>query len=135
MIEEIIHDGKLYAIIIRSNYSTDGIKFFTQDSMSQQLGYMKRPADYHIEPHYHNFLPREVTYTSEVLFIRSGTVIVDFYDDFRNKSKSITLYPLDVILLANGGHSLTMLEESEIIEVKQGPYTGDQDKTRFTPSL
>ena len=24
-----------------------------------------------------------------------------------------------------------MLEDSEIIEVKQGPYTGDNDKTRF----
>jgi hypothetical protein len=24
-----------------------------------------------------------------------------------------------------------MLEQSEIIEVKQGPYTGDADKTRF----
>jgi hypothetical protein len=35
-------------------------------------------------------------------------------------------------LLAHGGHGFTMLEESEIVEVKQGPYSGDVDKTRFT---
>jgi hypothetical protein len=37
----------------------------------------------------------------------------------------------DVILLAFGGHGFEMLEPTEIIEVKQGPYAGDQDKTRF----
>ena len=39
----------------------------------------------------------------------------------------------DVILLAYGGHGLYMLEESEIIEVKQGPYADDLDKIRFNP--
>ena len=37
----------------------------------------------------------------------------------------------DVILLATGGHGFEVLEEIEMIEVKQGPYAGDQDKTRF----
>jgi hypothetical protein len=33
-----------------------------------------------------------------------------------------------VILLATGGHGFEVLEEIEMIEVKQGPYAGDQDK-------
>jgi len=37
----------------------------------------------------------------------------------------------DLILLCGGGHSFEMLEETTMIEVKQGPYAGDQDKTRF----
>ena len=37
----------------------------------------------------------------------------------------------DVILLAEGGHGFEMLEDSEMVEVKQGPYAGDGDKTRF----
>jgi hypothetical protein len=46
---------------------------------------------------------------------------------------SDTLYPGDVILLAHGGHGFFMIEESEIIEVKQGPYAGEEDKVRFDP--
>jgi hypothetical protein len=41
----------------------------------------------------------------------------------------------DVILLASGGHGFEVLEEIEMIEVKQGPYAGDQDKTRFNRLL
>ena len=37
----------------------------------------------------------------------------------------------DVVLLAGGGHGFEVLEEIEMIEVKQGPYAGDKDKTRF----
>jgi len=38
-----------------------------------------------------------------------------------------------VILLAFGGHGFEMLAPTEMIEVKQGPYAGDADKTRFSP--
>jgi hypothetical protein len=34
--------------------------------------------------------------------------------------------------LASGGHGFEALEELEMVEVKQGPYVGDKDKTRFT---
>ena len=44
------------------------------------------------------------------------------------------LLPGDVVLLAHGGHGFTMLEPSEMIEVKQGPYAGEQDKERFAPA-
>jgi hypothetical protein len=37
----------------------------------------------------------------------------------------------DIILLANSGHGVVMLEESEIIEIKQGPYLEKDDKVRF----
>lgn len=80
---------------------------------------MKRPANYVIAPHVHNVLVREVQYTQEVLFIKSGRVRVDFYDDDKNYLESRILNQGDVILLAHGGHGFEMLEESEIIEVKQ----------------
>ena len=69
------------AIIIRSNFSSEGIEFFTPNDFSQQLGYMNRPAGYIIEPHVHNIVKREVELTNEVIFIKSGLVRVDFYDD------------------------------------------------------
>ena len=129
--ERLIWKDKLMAIIIRSNFSTEGIEFFTPNDFSQQLGYMNRPAGYVIEPHVHNIVKREVELTNEVIFIKSGLVRVDFYDDEHFYLESRVLNPGDVILLASGGHGFEMLEKSEIIEVKQGPYAGDSDKSRF----
>ncbi|WP_111859187.1 hypothetical protein [Acinetobacter sp. CFCC 10889] len=133
MIQKVVCDGKLLSIIIRYTFDKEGIEFFTPDDFSQQLAYMKRPKDYVIAPHVHNPVPREVQFTKEVLYLKSGKIRVDFYDDQQNYLESTILDAGDVILLAFGGHGFEMLEESEIIEVKQGPYAGDLDKTRFEP--
>ncbi|MBS1627465.1 MAG: hypothetical protein JSR09_06185 [Bacteroidetes bacterium] len=133
MIEKIYDNNLLLSIIIRKDFKKNGIEFFTNDNDSQQLGYMNRPKDYVIPPHRHNLVPREVHLTQEVLFIRSGKVRVDFFNNTQQYIKSTILYAGDVILLADGGHGFKMLEQSELIEVKQGPYCGEQDKIRFTP--
>ncbi|MBY5811311.1 hypothetical protein [Rhizobium leguminosarum] len=135
MIEKITNGGELQAMILRSNYTFDGIQFFTPDEFSQQLAYMKRPTGYVIQPHVHNAVVREVLYTKEVLLIKSGVVRVDFYSDAQEYYESAILRAGDVILLAFGGHGFEIIEEAEIIEVKQGPYAGESDKTRFVPSV
>lgn len=134
MIESIQHQGQLLAVVIRREFRREGIEFFTPPEFSQQLGYMNRPAGYRIPPHVHNPVPREVQYTHEVLFIRSGRVRVNLYDDARRYVRSLELAEGDVILLAGGGHGFEMLEACEMIEVKQGPHVGEADKTRFEPS-
>jgi mannose-6-phosphate isomerase-like protein (cupin superfamily) len=131
MIQQIVHLNKLLAVIIRADFHKKGIEFFTPDDFSQQLAYMNRPSGYIIDPHVHNLVPRSVTLTQEVLFIKSGKVRVDFYDDDKIYLESTVLERGDVILLAAGGHGFEMLEETEMIEVKQGPYAGEMDKVRF----
>jgi hypothetical protein len=131
MLEHIWNNDKLVAIIVRAGYSQDGIAFFTPDDFSQQLAYMNRPAGYKIAPHIHNNVQREVFYTQEVLFIKKGKVKIDFFDDSRKYFDARILTTGDVILLASGGHGFEMLEPTEMIEVKQGPFVGEQDKTRF----
>jgi len=133
MVERINNKDHLLAIIIRSSFKQDGIAFFTESNFSQQLGYMNRPKGYVIEPHRHNLVLREVVHTQEVLMVRSGKVRVDFYDDDQIYLESKILEKGDVILLASGGHGFEMLEPSEMIEVKQGPYVSDRDKVRFDP--
>ena len=133
MIEKINIDSKECAIILRTKFERNGIEFLTDENFTQQLGYMKREKGYVIKPHLHNPVKRIVEYTKEVLFIKSGKVRVDFYDDLKNYVSSRILEQGDIVLLAYGGHGFEMLEESEIIEVKQGPYAGDMDKTRFEP--
>ena len=132
MIENILCNEILMAIIIRAEYKKEGITFFTPGEFSQQLGYMNRKKDYVIEPHIHLHLERKVLYTQEVLIIKSGIVRVDFYDVKQNYLESRSLYEGDVILLASGGHGFEILEDAEIIEVKQGPYSNENDKLRFT---
>lgn len=131
MIEKIYNNELLLSIIIRSNYSKPGIDFFTPDDFSQQLGYMNREEGYEIVPHVHNLVERNVTLTQEVLFIKSGRVRIDYFDNQKNYLESRIVAGGDVVLLADGGHGFKMLERSEIIEVKQGPYCGERDKTRF----
>lgn len=133
MIEHIRSGDEVLAIIIRASFRKDGIDFFTPNTFSQQLGYMNRPTGYVIPPHVHNPVVREVQYTKEVLFIKSGRLRADFYSEQQAYLESTILEAGDVILLAYGGHGFEMLEPTEIIEVKQGPYAGDQDKTRFEP--
>lgn len=132
-VERIEAGGRELALILRAQFRRDGIEFLTRDEDSQQLGYMRRPAGYVITPHIHKPVPREVGYTKEVLFIRSGRARVDFYDDDRRYLESTVLETGDVVLLALGGHGFEMLEPTEIVEVKQGPYVGDRDKIRFEP--
>lgn len=134
MIEHISSGDSVLAIIVKHTYTHDGITFLTPGDYSQQLAYMRHPAGKIITPHVHNRVVREVFFTQEVLLIKRGKVRVDFYDESQAYVDSRVLTEGDVILLASGGHGFEVLEEVEMIEVKQGPYAGDNDKTRFNAS-
>ena len=131
MLDYIVHEGRTLSIIIRANYKANGIEFFTPDDFPQQLAYMNRAKGYSISPHVHNRIKRHVSNTQEVLYIKSGVVRVDYYDDNKIYLESRLLRSGDVVLLAYGGHGFFMCEDSEIIEIKQGPYSEGLDKIRF----
>ena len=131
LIETIVHGLEPIALIIRADYDEPGIHFFTPGSFSQQVAYMKHPQGHKIGAHVHNLVTRQVLYTQEVLLIRSGKVRVDLFSSNMESIGSRTLEKGDLILLCGGGHSFEMLEESSMIEIKQGPYAGENDKTRF----
>jgi len=132
MITEIKHNDQLMALIVSHRFAEPGIHFFTPNDFSQQLAYMRHPAGKIIAPHVHNPVRREVHYTAEVLVIKRGRLRVDFYNDSQIYLESRILESGDVILLATGGHGFEVLEELEMYEVKQGPYAGEMDKTRFS---
>lgn len=131
MVQNIIHNDQLYSVILKAEYEKEGIEFFTPNEFSQQLAYMKREKGYVIPPHVHNKVQRDVFLTKETIFVRKGKVRIDFYDDDKNYLESRILKTGDVVLLAYGGHGFKMLEPTEMIEVKQGPYVGEMDKERF----
>ena len=129
--EQIEHDGELLAIIVRNEYSKPGVSFLTPGDLSQQLAHIEHRAGWVIDAHFHNPMPRSVTSTQETLVIKRGRLRVDFYDERQIYLGSRVLTAGDVLLLVKGGHGFEVLEDVEMIEIKQGPYAGDRDKTRF----
>ena len=130
-IEKIMKKERLLGLIIRSSHTGEGVDFITPDEYSQQVAYMHHPSGKVIGAHVHNPVHRNVVATQEVLFIRKGKLRVDFYDDYEDYQESRILEAGDVILLVSGGHGFEVIEEVEMGEVKQGPYSGDRDKKRF----
>jgi mannose-6-phosphate isomerase-like protein (cupin superfamily) len=134
-VEPILHEGELLALIVRDEFKKAGITFFTPNELTQQLAYMRHPAGKVIDPHVHKPVPRSVAFTQETLIIKRGRLRVDFFDIAQNYLESRELKQGDVILLIKGGHGFEVLEEIEMIEVKQGPYVGHQDKTVFAATV
>ena len=133
MIEKIVdNENNEIAIVIRSEFSPKQTEFYSANQYSQQVGIIKYPKGGFIKPHYHNKVNREILYTQEVLFIRSGSVRINLYDKKLSFLKDVILHQYDIIFLISGGHGFEMLEDCEMLEVKQGPYSGaNSDKTHF----
>lgn len=126
----VYKDGnEILAIVVKRSFSKEGIEFFTPDDYSQQLAYMQHKKGKVIRPHVHNPVKREVHFTQEVLFIKKGKLKVELYSNGKHFIKSFVLEAGDVILLASGGHGFEVLEDIEMLEVKQGPYAGGDDKS------
>jgi hypothetical protein len=133
MIEKIYHKKKLFALIIRAKFrKKNGINFFTQDENNQQIGYMKHGKGHIIKPHRHKRRNTNIFYTTEVIILFKGLLRVDFYDDKQKYLFSKNIKEKDVIMLVHGGHGFKVLKKTEMIEIKQGPYSFVKDKIKFT---
>ena len=133
MIENINYKKKTYALIVRKNFrKKEGISFFTSKEHTQQFGYMKHKKDYLIMPHKHNKRLTKILTTTEVIILYKGILRVDFYSDKKRYLFSKKIYGGDLIMLVNGGHGFKVLKDVEMLEVKQGPYSTEKDKVKFT---
>lgn len=130
-LEYFYYNEELYCIIIRDNFIGNSVIFFTEDDTPQQLGYLPHKKGNMIKPHLHKVLKREIFNTNEVLFIKKGKIKINFYNSEKEFIGSEILETGDVIHLSKGGHGFEILEESIMLEVKQGPYLGVNDKEIF----
>ena len=132
MIEKVIHKKKLFALIVRSKFrKKTGINFFTDNNATQQFGYMKHRKNYVIKPHKHNQRLTKILTTTEVIILFKGVLRVDFYDNKKIYLFSKKIFGEDIIMLLNGGHGFKVLNDVEMLEVKQGPYKLSKDKVKF----
>ena len=132
MIEKIIHQNLLFALIIRNKVFDKGISFLTDDLLTQQLAIMKYDKGFCIQPHFHLPIERVIHGTPETLIIKNGALKVIFYNEDQNEIDSTILFENEIIMLINGGHGFEVLkDETEIIEIKQGPFQKEKDKIKF----
>ena len=130
-VEHITWNGKALAYIIRAEIDPRETTFMTPGDFKQQVGFIVYPAGSEIPRHVHRPVERRLEETSEVLIVRKGRCEVDFYGDDRNLVAARNLRAGDILILVAGGHGFRILEDTVLIEVKQGPYTGVQERERF----
>ena len=132
---QIIKKGDtVYAHFLRAGFDPQGAHFVSDNQDEFQMGVMRREAGYKVQPHKHPLHPRETQGISEFLFFRSGKAAVTVYDEEWNVLAEVTLGAGDCLLFLRGGHELTMLEETSMVEVKQGPFQGVASTKIFRPS-
>ena len=132
-LDEVRQKDRLLGVVIRAGFSIEKTTFITPESSPQQVGLLKFSREETIRPHIHNCVPREVSRTQEVLVVSSGRVRIDFYDEDLMFADRRVVEQGDVVFLCTGGHGFYFLEDTSIIEIKNGPYVGASDNTKFDP--
>jgi hypothetical protein len=130
-IEHVDWHGQHIATIIRALVQPDKTTFVTPDSYYQQAGFVVYPKNGIIPRHLHLPLQRHLVGTPETLLIRKGRVEAELYAMDRTLLLTTILETGDIIQLVSGGHGFRCLEDTVLLEIKQGPYTGLVEKEKF----
>lgn len=131
LVERIYWGKTCLAYIIRAKFLPDETTFLTPPEYKQQVGYIVYPAEGKIQRHVHSSLDRHIVGTSEVIIVKKGQCRVDIYNNEREIVATRDLCEGDIMLMVSGGHGFCMLEDTVLLEIKQGPYTGVDEKERF----
>jgi len=131
MIETIKYQDTVLAIVITHDHSESGVRFLTPTYYPLQMAYMSHNKGKLIQTHKHISYERIIKNTQEVLIIKKGKLKISFYDDNKNMIEEKTVTAGDIILLVCGAHGFEVIEDLEMIEIKQGPFCEDKDKIKF----
>tara|TARA_Y200000002_G_scaffold380579_1_gene392419 strand:+ start:972 stop:1403 length:432 start_codon:yes stop_codon:yes gene_type:complete len=131
MIKKIFHKKKLLAMILTEKKTfKKGVNFLTPSHLTLQLGFIKHKSSTYIKPHTHKNYLRRIKKTTEILFIKNGSIRVDFYSKKKYLFSKV-VSKNKILILLEGSHGFKILRSCSIIEVKQGPFSLSMDKERF----
>jgi uncharacterized protein YjlB len=130
-IEAITVDGVVLAYLARSDALPDKTTFLTPGDCNLQVGHVVYPAGSEITRHMHLPIERHIVGTTEVLIVERGRCEVDIYGQDRRVVTTRELNAGDILIAVAGGHGFRLLQDTVLLEVKQGPYPGGAEKERF----
>jgi hypothetical protein len=130
-VEAIGRDGKVFAYVMRDAPGEKQTTFLTPDESIQQVGFVVHPAGAEVRRHYHLPLERSIVGTPEVLVVRQGRCEMDVFDDEQEFVCTREIATGDIMVMVGGGHGFRMVEDTVLLEVKQGPYYGPDEKAYF----
>jgi len=129
---QVIHDNKTYALVLSVDDFRPGVRFVSEPEWALQVGLLMPPAGHAIDAHAH--LPhdgREVRLTQEFLFVISGSMEVDFFNEPGQLFHTETVRQGEALYQIQGGHAFRFIKETRLLEVKSGPYFGREKDKRF----
>lgn len=111
----------------------DGLNFFSQDEDYIQVGVWGYSVGKELKAHIHNEVSRKSQWTQEVLFVRTGKIRAFIFNTNDVKVAEIDVCTGDIIILLRGGHGYSIIEDdTQVLEVKNGPYLGAEvDRRRI----
>lgn len=129
--EQIVGADALIALVIRADAEPPETTFVTDPNANLQVGFIVYPEEGQVARHMHRPPTRMVEHTSEALLLRSGRCVAELFDTDGTFLREVELGQGDVLVLFAGGHGFRMTEDTVMLEIKQGPYAGVEEKERF----
>jgi len=130
-IERIIWNGSVKVYIIRSAYNPVRTTFVSPQTANLQVGHIVYPAGSVVPKHVHKKIIRRLDRTEEVLIVKKGSCFLDIYNERKKLVATRKVGRGDIIIIAGGGHGFRVVKNLILLEIKQGPYTGIEEKERF----
>lgn len=132
-IKEIKYNEEILARHIPSEAWASGLGFYSNDEEFIQVGSWQYDKGKELLKHIHNPIERTVIRTQEVLYIKKGSIKAQIFSLDEILIDEIIAKEGDTVILLNSGHGYTILENNtQVLEIKNGPYLGaDIDRRRF----
>lgn len=134
MIEKIVVEGQLVALIVKKEFDAKSSTFISPEDLYMQVSIFKRESGFVEDPHYHKKILRKVDRVEQFMYLLEGTLKINFYRNDKTLFVSKIVKKGEALLIIKGIHGLEIVKTVKAISVKQGPFLGDiNDKINVIP--
>ena len=121
---DIKYKNKLVAIVL-GKFPNGSIPQ-TDGKEPLQLVTLKHSKGKYLSAHTHKPTSRTTAKMQECIIVKKGKIKVDLYGPDQKMFKKVILKTGDLLILLNGGYGIHILEDAELIELKNGPFVEDK---------
>ena len=118
--------SKNILIGIKVSSFSSGTYPITNSNEAIQVITLKHPMGTEVKIHGHRPEKRVTTALQECLIVKSGKIQIDLYGHDNKLVGKTILNAGELFILLNGIWAVHFLEDSEVIEAKNGPYKDDK---------